>query len=67
MAVERTLKPFPQRQSDTVAYIAVAVLAFSNGYIASNSMMLGPQQVPVCVSVWVGIHWMQPLAGMFAH
>ena len=32
-----------------MAYITVAVLAFSNGYIASNSMMLGPQQVPVRV------------------
>ena len=35
------------RQSDIVAYIAVGLLALSNGYVATNSMMLGPQQVPM--------------------
>ena len=35
------------RQSDIMAYIAVGLLALSNGYVATNSMMLGPQQVPM--------------------
>lgn len=30
-----------------MAYIAVGSLALSNGYVASNSMMLGPQQVSI--------------------